>query len=480
MPNGAQALLQTMLNAGIDTCFTNPGTSEMHFVAALDGAPEMRAVLALFEGVATGAADGYARMADKPAATLLHLGCGLGNGLANLHNARKARVPMLNIVGDHARYHVKYDALLQSDIETVARNVSPWVRTSQNTEQLSQDALDAIADATIAPASVSTLILPADVSWGEGASPAVLETKPVPNSASDGTVAYIVEQLKQSGKIAIVLGGKALREPALLVAAGIAQTTGAKLFAEAFPARMSCGAELPTIERIEYDLVQLVDFDMIVLVDVVEEAVGDLSTLNRLSLASTSQDALSSLTKLSEALAAAEYQAPSNSSKMELASGELTIDSACQTIAAMLPENAIVADESNVSASKLSTYFSKAAKHDLLTLTGDGIGQSLPVSIGAAIASPNSAVFVLVDSQNAMPTIQSLWTMAREKLNIQVVVFNSKTTAQKSNTNNMDFVALSRGMGVPGTKVESIDDLMLALEKATTNKAPGLIELDLE
>ena len=151
MTNGAQALLQTMLNAGVDTCFTNPGTSEMHFVASLDDAPNMRAVLALFEGVATGAADGYARMADKPAATLLHLGCGLGNGLSNLHNARKARVPMLNIVGDHATYHVKYNALLQSDIETVANNLSPWVNTSSSTEELSQDALDAIRDANTAP-----------------------------------------------------------------------------------------------------------------------------------------------------------------------------------------------------------------------------------------------------------------------------------------------------------------------------------------
>ena len=128
--NGARALIQTLVDAGVDVCFTNPGTSEMHFVAALDSEPRMRAVLALFEGVATGAADGYARMADKPAATLLHLGCGLGNGLANLHNARKGHTPVVNIVGDHATYHKQYDAQLESDIETVARNVSSWLRTS--------------------------------------------------------------------------------------------------------------------------------------------------------------------------------------------------------------------------------------------------------------------------------------------------------------------------------------------------------------
>jgi acetolactate synthase-1/2/3 large subunit len=181
MPNGAQALIRTLVDAGVTTCFTNPGTSEMHFVAALDSAPEMRAVLALFEGVATGAADGYARMADKPAATLLHLGSGLGNGLANLHNARKGKVPIVNIVGDHATYHVKYDAQLQSDIETVARNVSPgWVRTSRSTEDLSRDAAEAIAVAKGPPGQVATLILPADVSWGEGGQPAAPPAPPSP------------------------------------------------------------------------------------------------------------------------------------------------------------------------------------------------------------------------------------------------------------------------------------------------------------
>ena len=170
--NGAQTLLKTLADAGIEVCFTNPGTSEMHFVAALDSEPRMRAVLALFEGVATGAADGYARMADKPAATLLHLGCGLGNGLANLHNARKGKVPVVNIVGDHATYHTQYDAQLQSDIETVARNVSPgFVRTAQSTAALCQDAADAIAAARGLPGQVATLVLPADVSWGEGGQP---------------------------------------------------------------------------------------------------------------------------------------------------------------------------------------------------------------------------------------------------------------------------------------------------------------------
>src|SRR5690242_2375155 len=213
MPNGAQALIRTLVNSGVTTCFTNPGTSEMHFVAALDSVPEMRAVLGLFEGVVTGAADGYARMADRPAATLLHLGSGLGNGLANLHNARRARVPLVNIVGDHATYHTQYDAQLQSDIETVARNCSTWVRTSQSTEALPGDAAEAIATAIGPPAQVATLILPADVSWSEGAEPARVPAPAPPPVADDARVEAIAAALRGSGSAALLLGRRALREP---------------------------------------------------------------------------------------------------------------------------------------------------------------------------------------------------------------------------------------------------------------------------
>src|SRR5437764_14036078 len=214
--NGAEALLRTLVGAGVNTCFTNPGTSEMHFVASLDTVPEMRAVLALFEAVATGAADGYARMADKPAATLLHLGSGLGNGLANLHNARKGKVPIVNIVGDHATYHTQYDAQLQSDIETVARNFSKWVRTSQSAEQLSRDAAEAIAAAKGPPGQVATLILPADVSWSDGAQPAPPPVPAAPPVADAEIVEEIARVLRGRGSSALLLGGRALREPALV------------------------------------------------------------------------------------------------------------------------------------------------------------------------------------------------------------------------------------------------------------------------
>ena len=218
MPTGAQALLRTLVGSGVTTCFTNPGTSEMHFVAALDDVPEMRAVLALFEGVATGAADGYSRMAGRPAATLLHLGSGLGNGLANLHNARKGKSPVVNIVGDHATYHTKYDAQLQSDIETVARNVSSWVRTSQSTDALPGDAVEAIAAAQGPPGQVATLILPADVSWSDGAEPAEPPPPPSPPVAPAEVVENVARALRSRGDAAILLGGRALREPGLVAA----------------------------------------------------------------------------------------------------------------------------------------------------------------------------------------------------------------------------------------------------------------------
>jgi len=472
-----------MLNAGVDTCFTNPGTSEMHFVAALDDAPDMRAVLTLFEGVATGAADGYARMADKPAATLLHLGVGLGNGLANLHNARKARVPVLNIVGDHATSHLQYDSLLQSDIETLASNVSSWIRTSKSTAELSKDALEAIEVASKASASVATLILPADVSWGEGGVAATpippSAQKPSPPSACDDTIADIAAVLKQKRRCAILLGGKALSAEALSLAASIANATGAKLFAEAFPARMAGGGGLPNIERINYDSNQLSEFDDLILVEAVDPLVSGTNNINCLALASLSQNSLSSLRKLSTELGIKGDVDSVNSETLEPPTGELNIEKACLAIAAMLPENAIISDESNIAPSALSTYLSQAPRYDLLSLTGDAKGQALPVSIGAAIASPNRPVFVLIDSQNAMHTIQALWTIAREKLNVQVVVFNSKTASQKTNTNNMDFAKLSRGMGVPASKVNSVDSLISGLDKLAGGKAPNLVEVEL-
>src|SRR5690606_30953770 len=211
----------------------NPGTSEMHFVAALDRKPEMRCVLGLFEGVVTGAADGYARMADKPAATLLHLGPGLANGLANLHNARRAHTPMINVVGDHATYHLQHDAPLTSDIESLARPMSHWVGRVSDADDVRHKAEEAYVTAVAHP-GISTLILPADAAWSEvsDSCPVTPMRLPARPEVSPDSIHRAVSALRSGKKVALVLGGHAVRADALEIAGKICMGTGAVLWSE--------------------------------------------------------------------------------------------------------------------------------------------------------------------------------------------------------------------------------------------------------
>src|SRR3954447_9698137 len=250
--NGAHALIRTLVAGGVRVCFTNPGTSEMHFVAALDDVPEMRSVLGLFEGVVTGAADGYARMTGRPAATLLHLGPGLGNGVANLHNARRARSPIVNIVGDHAISHKRFDAPLESDIETIARSVWGWVRTSSSTASLAGDAADAVLAANGAPGQVATLILPADVSWSDGATPAPVRRGPGPAPVDEAVVAEVAKVLASGEPVVLLVGGPATTAPGLAAANRVARAARAKMLCETFPARLARGQGVATVERVSY------------------------------------------------------------------------------------------------------------------------------------------------------------------------------------------------------------------------------------
>ncbi len=508
MGNGAHALIHTLVNAGIDTCFTNPGTSEMHFVAALDDA-DMR----LFEGVASGAADGYARMADKPAATLLHLGCGLGNALANLHNARKARVPMVNIIGDHATYHTQYDAQLQSDIETVAKNVSKWIKTTPETSELAADAAEAVAVAKGPPAQIATLILPADVSWNEGAEPARPRAPAKARPAPDATVQAVAGVIKKSGKkVALLLGNRVLREQGLRAASQIAQKTGAKLFCEVFPTRLQRGEGLPSIERIAYlaelASVQLSGYDHLVLVDA-KAPVSFFAYPGKKSylvpddcavhdLVQPHEDAVASLLALVEAVGASEAAPKLQAAgRPELPKGKLTAAKACQAIGALLPANAIISDEAQTSGIKLPTFTAGAPRHDLLTLTGGSIGQGLPVAVGAAVASPGRPVLALVGDGSAMYTIQALWTIAREGLDVTTVIFNNRSYgilnielervgAEKIGPEAkaqldlsepaIDFVSMAQGMGVPARRVTRAEDFSAALENAFASHGPFLID----
>ncbi|MFO0697353.1 MAG: acetolactate synthase large subunit [Polyangiales bacterium] len=511
MASGAKALLDTLVNAGVDTCFSNPGTSEMHFVAALDGSP-VRGVLCLFEGVATGAADGYARIAGKPAATLLHLGCGLGNGLANLHNARKARVPMLNIVGDHATYHTQYDAQLQSDIETVARNCSTWVRTSASTEQLPGDAAEAISVAIGPPAQISTLILPADVSWSEGATARPAPALPTPAPAAADVVARLASVLTSGRKVALLLGNRALREPGLVAAGRIAAKTGAKLFCEVFPTRLERGAGLPPVERIAYlaemASVQLDGYEDLILVDAKAPVsffgypgkksylVPDGCTTH--TLVAPEQDAVLGLEQLVDALGARSVEPVRQSyERPSLPSGSLNANKVCQAIGALMPDRLIISDEAQTSGVKLPAYTSGAPRHDLLALTGGAIGQGLPVAVGAAIAAPDRPVLALVGDGSAMYTIQSLWTIAREGLNVVTVILNNRSYAilnvelERTGAGKpgpkakgqldlaqppLDFVALANGMGVPARSANTAEQFNDALAFAFRSRGPFLIE----
>jgi acetolactate synthase-1/2/3 large subunit len=510
--NGAQALIRTLVDAGVTACFSNPGTSEMHFVAALDSVSEMRAVLGLFEGVATGAADGYARMSGRPAATLLHLGPGLGNGLANLHNARRAKVPLVNIVGDHATYHTQYDAQLQSDIETVARNVSTWVRTSASTEQVAGDAAEAVASALGPPGRVATLILPADVSWSEGAEPAAPPASTAPPGASQETVDRVAEALRGGGRAALLLGGRALRRDGLTAAGRIAAATGATLLIETFPTRLERGAGLPICERIAYvpelASVQLAGLKHLVLVDAKAPVTffaypGKKSYLvpegcEVQELATPDSDVLGTLEALVDTLGAGGAEPTlQQQTRPGRPSGPLTAENACQAIAALLPEAAIVCDEAITSGQTLASDTAGCPAHDWLTLTGGAIGWGLPAAVGAAIACPDRPVLAVEGEGSAMYTIQSLWTMAREGLDVTAVIFNNRSYAilnmelqrvragaagEKAKAQldlsgpDLDFVQIAAGLGVPAVRATTAEDMSAALERAFAEPGPHLIE----
>ena len=510
--NGAQALIRTLVGCGVDTCFMNPGTSEMHFVAALDGVPEMRGVLALFEGVATGAADGYARMADKPASVLLHLGPGLGNGLANLHNARKGKVSVVNVVGDHATYHKRYDAQLESDIETVARNVSRWIRRSQRGQTIGADTADAVAAAMGPPGQVATLILPADVSWLDGGEVA----SPRPRGMRAPVAANVVDRVAtvvRSGEPSVLLlGGSALRARGLTAASRVANTTTAKLLAETFPTRLERGAGLPPIERLpylaEFAAAQLEGTRHLILVDAKAPVSffaypGKPSYLvpdecEVYTLAGDTQDGAGALAALAEAVGAARDAATIQAaSRPERPTGALDAQSACAVIGALLPEGAIVSDESNTSGALAPMFTAGAPRHDWLCLTGGAIGQGLPVATGAAIACPGRKVVCLESDGSALYTIQSLWTQAREQLDVVTVLFNNGSYAVLNleldrvgaraggpkakdmldlRRPDMDFVKLAQGLGVRASRATTAKELWTQLERAFAEPGPSLIE----
>jgi acetolactate synthase I/II/III large subunit len=511
--NGAQSLIRTLVDSDVDVCFMNPGTSEMHFVAALDQVPDMRSVLALFEGVATGAADGYARMAGKPAATLLHLGPGLGNGLANLHNARRGRTPVVNIVGEHATYHAQFDAPLQSDIETVARNVSSWVRVPHAPDDVAPAAAEAVAAAYGPPGQVATLVLPADTAWldARGAAPPAPRRRPSEVAAS--TVADVAKVLRSGEPAALFVGGASVRsEQGLVAASRVAAAAGAKLLCETFPARLARGAGLPAVERLgylaEFAQAQLTGLRHLVVVDTTApvsffaypEKPSDLvpDGCDVHVLAAPGDDATGALEALADALGAAADEPPRVAAQRpQRPTGALTGEAVGHALGALLPENAIVVDEANTAGLWLAGATAGAPPHDWLCLTGGSIGFGLPAATGAAVACPDRRVVSLEADGSAMYTIQALWTQAREGLDVTTIIFDNRSYAILNLELNrvgaeppgprakamlelapppLDFVAIANGLGVPATRATSADELVTQLDAALQTEGPSLVQ----
>lgn len=512
--NGADALCDTLLAGGVDTCFANPGTSEMHFVAALDRKPQMRCVLGLFEGVVTGAADGYARMADKPAATLLHLGPGLANGLANLHNARRAHTPVVNIVGDHARHHLAYDAPLTSDIEGLARPMSHWVRTCGSADEVGRDTAEAVRQARSAPGRIATLILPADAAWDTTAHGAAAVAEPAPRrQVAREKMREAVAAIRSGKRTMLMLSGVALRAQPLETAGRIAKATGVRLISQQSNGRIERGAGRVMIDRVPYPvehaLATFKDVEQLILVGAKAPVAffaypGQPSAMTPpqcriIELAAPDEDLGHALAWLADDLGVGPDLTPDlpELARPPLPTGALTPSTFAASLAALMPENAIICDESISSGRSLFQYTRNTPPHDFLQLTGGAIGLGLPMAVGAAIACPDRKVICLEGDGSGMYTVQALWTQAREALDVVTVIFSNRSYAILHNELRgvgaaepgrnarrmldldgpaLDWTKLAAGMGVESARATTAEEFNAALRNALSRRGPFLIE----
>ncbi len=511
--NGAESLIRTAIAAGVEVCFANPGTTEMPIVAALDSADGLRAILGLFEGVCTGAADGYGRMAEKPALTLLHLGPGFANGIANLHNARRARSPIVNLIGDHATWHVGADAPLTSDILSLARPVSGWVRSARNAASLAGETAEAIAAAGRAPGQVATLIIPSDCQWDPAEREAGAIEPTAPLQVSSEAIKRAAESTRKGKKVALLLGGMALRARGLKAAVRIAAKSGCHLICETFPARLERGAGMPVLDRLPYFPEQAIDmlkaFDTIVLAGA-KRPVAFFGYPNFPSqlipegldvamLAEPTDDVPAALEALaSEIGAPVSVATPSKIARPERPVGKLNAMTAGAAIAASMPEGAIVMDEAATTGLPFLAASAAAPPHTYLSLTGGAIGQGLPCATGAAVACPDRRVIAYQADGSAMYTIQSLWTQARESLNVTTVLCNNRSyrilqvelaragvtepgrkarSLTELSKPDIEWTNLARGLGVPSVRVETAEALTQELERSLATVGPALIEM---
>jgi acetolactate synthase-1/2/3 large subunit len=513
--NGAQALIETLADCGVELCIANPGTSEMHLVQGLDAVPRIRSVLALFEGVCTGAADGYARMAGKPAATLLHLGPGLANGIANLHNARKARSPILNIVGNHPHYHIGYDAPLTSDIDTLARNYSCWIKSCSTADTLAQDGADAFT-ATLrqtpdSQGQIATLIMGADAAWGESRGPVQPSAQPSRARVHESAVEAIADLLQQGGNNVLLLEHHALEPAALEAASRIASQTGCRLLTGTFPARIDGGPGRVAVERLPYFpeqiLATLDGTENLILVNgqvpasffayqgIPSQLLPKGCTVHRLSR--VEEDAIDALQRLAERLGAAGAEV-TRFQHQEVAkpTGELSNKTIIQGFAATMVENLIVCTDSG-GGNAAYPFCQSTVPHSWVSLTGGAIGQGGPAATGAALACPDRRVVALLGDGGAAYTIQCLWTQARENLDVTTVIFANNsynilnveyarlgvknpgdiaTSLFDIGNPAIGWVDMARSMGVPGAVAETAEQLCKLLEQSYRTPGPFLIQ----
>ncbi len=513
--NGADLLVRTAVASGVDACFANAGTTEIPIVTALDATPGIRVFLGLFEGVCTGAADGYGRMLDRPAMTLLHLGPGFANGIANLHNARRANSPVLNVVGEHASWHRDADPPLAMDIEGLARTVSGWCRTSRSAHDIGEDTAEAVAAARLD--QVATLIVPNDYQLAECREMPV-SPRGVPFDPIDSrSIEAIAARLRTFRKVALMLGGKALRKPGLQAASRVRKAIGCDLFTRSLPGYIDRGTGLPPVERLphfpEKATAMLSGYEAVLLAGTPEPVTffgypGVRSRIlsddqERIHLCTDRQNAVEALECLADALGApasltAEKDLFAEPHRPPLPDGSLTPEKACLTLAALQPENVIIVDEAVSSGHFHYPFSGGLPPHSILTGSGGSIGQGIPCATGAAIACPDRPVINLEADGSAMYTVQALWTQAREGLNVTTLIcsnrsyrilqmelqragitsYGPKTRALTELTQPaIDWVKTAEGFGVPGATVSTAESLARELRKALAEPGPHLIEM---
>ena len=511
--NGADAVLSTLADNGVEACFANPGTSEMQFVSALDREPRVRPVLCLFEGVVTGAADGYGRMAGKPAVTLLHLGPGYGNGIANLHNARRAFTPIVNVIGEHATYHRQYDAPLASDIVGLATPNSRWVKVAETADQAADLAAEALAASYGPPGGSASLILPADCAWSAASRKGPLIKPPVRVAPTSGVVDDVAKAVRAAKKPMVLIGGAACGEAGLR-AAGRLNAHGLRVLTDTFVARQPRGAGRFAPDRVQYfaemAVADMAGADLMVLVDTVAPvaffAYPAMPSLlvpegcTPIALAERGQDGALAMEALADALGAPAALRPNDLTQPGAPSGELTAYTVGASIARHMPDNAVVSDDGVTSSMPVFLQTKTARPHDWMMLTGGAIGQGIPLAVGAAVACPDRKVISLNGDGSAMYTLQGLWTMAREDLDVTVIIFANHTYrilgVELTRTGagdpgaaaaslldlgdpRIDWVSLASGLGLPAMRCESAEGFDAAFDAAMAQKGPMLIEVAL-